>query len=148
MLSSPEALGEQSTTLYIINCDNTLQNNSVVDSLLALAHIISCALPAHTPPPCANSETNRQFRQVKIPHCSVRNTRSISTCQHDALLSQVALEKGSSDSTLYLQASWGTVVCNFSPRNLTEVTSAMKPGQNAWFGFASVKRITLREGLY
>jgi len=36
----------------------------------------------------------------------------------------------------------------FSLRNLTQVTSTMKPGQGSMFGFASVKRITLREGLY
>jgi len=35
-----------------------------------------------------------------------------------------------------------------SPRNLTQVTSTMKPGQDSMFGFSSVKRITLREGLY
>ena len=42
----------------------------------------------------------------------------------------------------------GIVVFNFSPRNLTQVTSAMKPLQDSMVGFASVKRITLREGLY
>ena len=42
----------------------------------------------------------------------------------------------------------GIVTFNFSPRNLTQVTSTMKPGQDSMFGFSSVKRITLREGLY
>jgi len=42
----------------------------------------------------------------------------------------------------------GIVAFNFSPRNLTQVTSAMKTGQECMVGFASVKRITLREGLY
>jgi len=42
----------------------------------------------------------------------------------------------------------GIVTFNFSPRNLTQVTSTMKPGQDSMFGFFSVKRITLREGLY
>jgi len=42
----------------------------------------------------------------------------------------------------------GIVGFNFSPRNLTQVTSAMKPVQDNVVGFASVKRITLREGLY
>jgi len=37
------------------------------------------------------------------------------------------------------------VTFNFSPRNLTQVTSTMKPGQDSMFGFSSVKRITLRE---
>jgi len=42
----------------------------------------------------------------------------------------------------------GIVAFNFSPRNLTQVTSAMKPGKEFMVGIASVKRITLREGLY
>ena len=42
----------------------------------------------------------------------------------------------------------GIVAFNFSPRNLTQVTSAMKSVQDSMVGFASVKRITLREGLY
>jgi len=42
----------------------------------------------------------------------------------------------------------GIVAFNFSPRNLSQVTSAMKPGKECMFGIASVKRITLREGLY
>jgi len=42
----------------------------------------------------------------------------------------------------------GIVAFNFSPRNLTQVTSAMKPVQECMVGFASVKRITLREGLH
>ena len=42
----------------------------------------------------------------------------------------------------------GTVALNFSPRNLTQVTSAMKPGKEFMNGIASVKRIILREGLY
>jgi len=42
----------------------------------------------------------------------------------------------------------GIVAFNFSPRNLTQVTSAMKPVQDSMVGFSSVKRITLREGLY
>ena len=42
----------------------------------------------------------------------------------------------------------GIVTFIFSPRNLTQVTSTMKPGQDSMFGFSSVKRITLREGLY
>ena len=42
----------------------------------------------------------------------------------------------------------GIVAFNFSPRNLTQVTSAMKPVQDTMVGFSSVKRITLREGLY
>ena len=42
----------------------------------------------------------------------------------------------------------GIVTFNFSPRNLTQVTSTMKPGQDSMFGFSSVKRIALREGLY
>ena len=42
----------------------------------------------------------------------------------------------------------GIVTFNFSPRNLTQVTSTMKPGQDSMFGVSSVKRITLREGLY
>jgi len=42
----------------------------------------------------------------------------------------------------------GIVTFNFSLRNLTKVTSTMKPGQGSMFGFSSVKRITLREGLY
>ena len=37
---------------------------------------------------------------------------------------------------------------SFSPRNLTQVTSAMKPVQDSMVGFSSVKRISLREGLY
>jgi len=40
------------------------------------------------------------------------------------------------------------VAFNFSPRNLTQVTSAMKTGQGAMIDFASVKRVTLCEGLY
>ena len=40
----------------------------------------------------------------------------------------------------------GIVAFNFSPRNLTHVTSAMKPGQECIVEFAVVKRITLREG--
>ena len=47
-----------------------------------------------------------------------------------------------------LREGRGIVAFNFSPRNLTQVTSAMKPGQECMVGFASVKRITLREGLY
>ena len=46
------------------------------------------------------------------------------------------------------EAIRGIVTFNFSPRNLTQVTSTMKPGQDSMFGFSSVKRITLREGLY
>ena len=42
----------------------------------------------------------------------------------------------------------GIVAFNFSSRNLTQVTSAMKPGQGCMVGFASVKRVPLREGLY
>jgi len=42
----------------------------------------------------------------------------------------------------------GIVALNFSRRNLTQVTSAMKTGQECMVWFASVKRITLREGLY
>jgi len=42
----------------------------------------------------------------------------------------------------------GIVAFNFSPRNLTQVTSAMEPVQDSMVGFSSVKRITLREGLY
>jgi len=42
----------------------------------------------------------------------------------------------------------GIVAFNLSPRNLTQVTSAMKPGKEFMDGIASVKRITLREGLY
>jgi len=46
----------------------------------------------------------------------------------------------------------GIVAFNFSPTNLTQVTSAMKPVQFSIVGFASVKKkvflITLREGLY
>ena len=38
----------------------------------------------------------------------------------------------------------GIVAFNFSPRNLTQVTSAMKPVQDSMVGFASVKRITLQ----
>ena len=45
-------------------------------------------------------------------------------------------------------ATRGIVDFNFSPRNLTQVTSAMKPVQDSMVGFSSVKRITLREGLY
>jgi len=45
-------------------------------------------------------------------------------------------------------ASRGIMVFNFSPRNLTQVTSAMKPVQDSMVGFSSVKRKTLREGLY
>jgi len=42
----------------------------------------------------------------------------------------------------------GIVTFNFSPRNLTQVTSTMKPGQDNMVGFSSVKRITLDEGLH
>ena len=42
----------------------------------------------------------------------------------------------------------GIVTFNFSLRNLTQVTSTMKPGHGSMFRFSSVKRITLREGLY
>ena len=42
----------------------------------------------------------------------------------------------------------GIVASNFSPRNLTQVTSTMKPVQDNMVGFSSAKRITLREGLY
>jgi len=42
----------------------------------------------------------------------------------------------------------GIVASNFSPRNLTQVTTAMKPVQDSMVGFASVKKKTLREGLY
>jgi len=42
----------------------------------------------------------------------------------------------------------GIVAFNFSPRNLTQVTSAMKPGKEFMVGIASVKRKTLRVGLY
>ena len=47
-----------------------------------------------------------------------------------------------------VQRNRGIVAFNFSLRNLTQVTSTMKPGQGSMFGFSSVKRITLREGLY
>jgi len=40
------------------------------------------------------------------------------------------------------------VAFNFSPRNLTQVTSAMKPVQDSMVGFSLVKKINLREGLY
>jgi len=40
------------------------------------------------------------------------------------------------------------VAFNFSPRNLTQVTSAIKTGQGAMIDFTSVKRVTFREGLY
>jgi len=46
------------------------------------------------------------------------------------------------------QYNRGIVAFNFSPRNLTQVTSDMKPVQDSMVGFSSVKRITLREGLY
>jgi len=49
---------------------------------------------------------------------------------------------------VYSSGARGIVTFNFSPRNLTQVTSTMKPGQDSMFGFSSVKRITLREGLY
>jgi len=42
----------------------------------------------------------------------------------------------------------GIVTFIFSTRNLTQVNSTMKPGQDSMVGFSSVKRITLREGLY
>ena len=42
----------------------------------------------------------------------------------------------------------GMVAFNFSPRNSTQVASAMKTGQGGMIGFASVKRVPLREGLY
>ena len=133
MLCSPEALGEQSATLYIINCDNTLQNNIVADSLLASTNIIPCVLPEHAPPPFPNSETHRQFRPVKIPHCSVRNTRSIPMCQNAALLRRVALGNGewSSDSTLYLDC-----------RNSTPTKTATTRGSSfqSWKEDISAKR--------
>ena len=47
-----------------------------------------------------------------------------------------------------LQLTGWSLCSMFSPRNLTQVTSTMKPGQDSMFGFSSVKRITLREGLY
>ena len=50
--------------------------------------------------------------------------------------------------TLRHLARRGIVTFNFSPRNLTQVTSTMKPEQDSMFGFSSLKRITLREGLY
>jgi len=40
------------------------------------------------------------------------------------------------------------VAFNFAPRNSTQVAGAMKTGQGGMIGFASVKRIPLREGLY
>jgi hypothetical protein len=42
----------------------------------------------------------------------------------------------------------GIVAFNFSPRNLTQVISAMKPVQGSMVGLSAVKRIALREGLY
>jgi len=42
----------------------------------------------------------------------------------------------------------GIVAFYFSPRNLTQVTSAMKKGQGVMIDFTSVKRVSLREGLY
>ena len=42
----------------------------------------------------------------------------------------------------------GIVGFNFSPRNSTQVASAMKTGQGDMIDFASVKRIPLRKGLY
>ena len=41
----------------------------------------------------------------------------------------------------------GILTFNFSLRNLTQVTSNMKPGQDSMVGFSSVKIISLREGL-
>jgi len=52
------------------------------------------------------------------------------------------------DAYALLSVDRGIVACNFSPRNLTQVTSAMKPGQGGMVGFALVKRVSLREGLY
>jgi len=56
--------------------------------------------------------------------------------------------KNSTLKSAHFQRNRGIVTFNFSPRNLTQVTSTMKAGQDSMFGFSSVKRITLREGLY
>jgi len=42
----------------------------------------------------------------------------------------------------------GIVAFNFSPRNLTQVTSAMKTVQGAMIDFTSVKRVSLPQELY
>ena len=89
----------------------------------------------------------RNTRQGVI-HVHVLATHTCARAHAHAHINTHIDESTHKHTLTQIQIHRGIVTLNFSPRNLTQVTSTMKPGQDSMFGFSSVKRITLREGLY
>jgi len=134
-------------------CKATLRHDLKATHCNTLQHTatLPCVM-TRKPANCSTSGAHATTHCNTLKHTAIHwNTRQHTATQTHSTASRLQHQPGQCHNTLqHTAAHWHTTQpadCGWR-ENLTQVTSTMKPGQDSMFGFSSVKRITLREGLY